>query len=46
MEKQIDKKTAKKLCTSFFYYWWNEPGTNTEEGFETWWKIREKAYKK
>jgi len=33
-----DKETVKKLCTTFYYWWHNQKGTNTEEGFETWWK--------
>jgi hypothetical protein len=24
------------LCCRFFRHWWNSPGANTEEGFDTW----------
>lgn len=26
----------KLLCINFFTYWWNQPGANTEEGYDEW----------
>ena len=28
----------KKLATDFFYWWHNQPGSNTQQGFDDWWK--------
>jgi len=28
----------KYMCCAFFRYWWNEPGNNTEQGFDEWYK--------
>jgi len=36
---KIPKEDIKELVTSFFYYWYNQPGTNTEEGFEKWYEL-------
>lgn len=35
----ITKAYMKKQCTRFFRWWWNNQGTNTEEGFERWWSL-------
>ena len=32
----MSKKEIKKDCLAFFYWWYNQPGRNTEEGFELW----------
>jgi len=29
----------KEIATEFYYYWHNAPGTNTQQGFDDWWKI-------
>ena len=26
----------KELCTTFFRWWWNQPGNNTDQGFDEW----------
>lgn len=28
------EEKVKKLATDFFYYWWNEPGNSTQEGYD------------
>ena len=35
-----DKAATKEIVTNFFYWWHNQPGTNTEEGFEEWLKLQ------
>ena len=34
----IPKDDVKNICLDFFYWWYNQPGNNTEEGFEKWYK--------
>lgn len=34
------KDTAKDIAVKFYYWWHNQPGTNTEQGFEAWWKLK------
>ena len=41
----IKEKLLKKLCTGFFYYWWNEKGNSTEQGFDDWWEVNKEDYK-
>lgn len=36
------EEEVKKYCTQFFYYWYNSPGKNTEEGFNKWWEQNKK----
>lgn len=31
-----DMKWLKEVCTSFFYWWHNQPGANTQQGFDGW----------
>jgi hypothetical protein len=31
------KAMFKGVCTDFFYWWFNQPGTNTLQGFDEWW---------
>jgi len=26
----------KRDCCAFFRWWWNQPGTNTEDGYDQW----------
>lgn len=33
-----DKNLAKRIAVGFFQYWWNSPGTNTNQGFDTYWE--------
>jgi len=35
-----DKEALKKVAVEFFYWWHNQPGSNTEEGFDQWWASR------
>lgn len=45
MEKQTDntiiteenKDIIKQISVDFFRWWWNQPGNNTEEGFDFYW---------
>jgi hypothetical protein len=32
------KKYAKKIATDFYRWWHNQSGTNTDQGFDTYWK--------
>lgn len=32
------KEDVRFIALKFFYYWWNEPGNNTEQGFDDWFK--------
>lgn len=32
---------AKELCTKFFYWWYNQKGSNTDQGFDDWAKTNE-----
>jgi len=36
-ENTFEFDEAKKLATSFFYWWYNQTGSNTEDGFDDWW---------
>lgn len=29
---------VKEIATEFFYWWYNQPGSNTKEGFDDWWE--------
>ncbi len=37
-DSNIEFDEAKKLATSFFYWWYNASGSNTEDGFDLWWE--------
>lgn len=30
------QRAIKAIAVSFFQWWWNSPGTNTEDGFDEW----------
>jgi len=30
------KTSRKKDCVAFFCWWWNQLGTNTEQGYDEW----------
>lgn len=40
LESQLKEergKRLKKICIKFFYWWYNQPGNDTEQGFDKWW---------
>ena len=39
-DEQLEKD-LKKHCTEFFYWWYNQGGTNTEQGFDEWYKLKQ-----
>ena len=39
---KTDKEKIKTIATTFFRWWWNQGGTNTEQGFDTWAKTEGK----
>lgn len=32
----MNKDFLKEFATAFFYNWYNSPGTNTQQGFDSW----------
>jgi len=34
----VEYPRMKRIATSFFYWWYNQPGQNTSEGFDDWWE--------
>lgn len=36
--RTMSREAAQKMATDFYYWWHNQPGTNTQQGFEEWWK--------
>jgi len=40
-ETDLLNKIAKPIATRFFYWWHNQPGSNTESGFDDWWVSKE-----
>ena len=32
----IESIDLKKICTDFYFWWTNQPGTNTYQGFDQW----------
>jgi len=38
-EYDNEEAQAKQIATEFYYWWHNQPGTNTEQGFDEWWKL-------
>ena len=36
-QDSYQKEFAQSVATGFFYWWHNQPGTNTQQGFEQWW---------
>lgn len=39
--KECLAQYSKKIAVEFYYWWHNQPGTNTKEGFDDWWKLKE-----
>jgi hypothetical protein len=35
----IESEDLKIICTDFYRWWHNQPGTNTDQGFDEWLKI-------
>lgn len=35
---ELGKEIAKKIATDFYYWWHNQPGTNTQDGFDSFWE--------
>lgn len=40
----LNENQIKELATHFFYDWYNSPGSNTEQGFDAWWKLNKGKY--
>jgi hypothetical protein len=34
MEKLYTKEEIREICLGFFFWWYNQPGTNTYQGFD------------
>lgn len=43
MGKQSLEDHDKKNATEFFYWWYNQGGTNTQQGFDEWYKLKSDA---
>lgn len=43
-EPQISDELIKTITTHFYYHWRNSPGTNTEQGFDEWWKVNKPVF--
>lgn len=37
IKRSMDKDIAKAMATEFFRWWYNQPGSNTDQGFDEWW---------
>lgn len=37
-DDEIERLRAERKndCVEFFRWWWNQPGTNTEKGYDAW----------
>lgn len=42
--ESVSKEDLKEICTSFFYWWYNQPGSNTEQGFDQWYEEKMKQH--
>lgn len=41
----MTKKDLKQFGTGFFYWWYNQEGTNTDQGFDSYWNhLRSKIF--
>ena len=34
----MNRDQLKEICTDFYYWWHNQPGANTQQGFDDWMK--------
>lgn len=41
---EISESKLKEMSCAFFRWWYNSPGTNTEQGFDKWWEENKKHY--
>jgi hypothetical protein len=41
---QLTENQIKELATRFFYDWYNSPGNNTQQGFDSWWEVNKWKY--
>jgi len=41
-----DKLIHKQIACDFFRWWYNQPGSNTEQGFDDWWENQQKEAQK
>lgn len=32
----------KAIATEFYYWWHNQPGSNTQDGYDDWWRLKGK----
>lgn len=39
--EKLNKDKAKIIALEFFYWWHNQPGTNTADGFDEWWNKKQ-----
>lgn len=42
-QRSGDEAKLKLYCTKFFYWWWNQKGSNTDQGFDEWTNTEEYA---
>ena len=38
------EETIRDIATEFFRAWYNAPGSNTDQGFEDWWKLNKARF--
>jgi len=38
IERLRSKEHIEEYCVAFYRWWHNQPGTNTDEGFNDWWE--------
>lgn len=38
--QQSAQEQFRDVAVEFFYWWHNQPGSNTAQGFDEWWKLR------
>jgi hypothetical protein len=42
-DAEVIEREAKPIATEFFRWWYNQPGSNTDQGFDEWWQLRHQA---
>jgi hypothetical protein len=35
----MNENKIEEIAIAFYYWWHNQPGTNTEQGFKEWWAL-------
>ena len=43
-KNELPEAVIKEVATEFFYWWHNQPGANTQQGFDDWWKSNKAKY--